>query len=171
METPAEIEKIRQFLKKNFGPEAKPYLRRRLQIHLEDPAQDPLSAQVWDSYNQVLPLLKEPFSILDCGCMSGFFYHHLKKHKKDFQYTGIDRWREAIEVGKEFAPEADLRVADFLTFHGGVFDYIWVSNIPWSGNQFELARMNLTPLARRALIVAHPNTDLNIYGAEHLLAR
>lgn len=161
-----EIERVRQLLKRKFdGEEVKEALRQRFRFHLEDPLQDPLSRQVWGAYQKLIPIVGESFSILDCGCMSGFLYQHLKKHVKDFRYTGIDRWREAIEVGKEFEPQLDLRVADFMTFNEGKYDFVWCSNIPWRGNEFEIAKRNLLPLAKRLLIFAHPGDNLEIYGA------
>ena len=124
---------------------------------------DPLSRQVWDAYLKLPKLLEEPFSILDAGCLCGFLNHHLKKHKKDYTYTGIDKWAEAIEVGLEFAPLADLRVADFLTFGGEQFDYVWCCNIKWDADSLQQAKKNLIPLARRACIFVHPGSQMDIY--------
>lgn len=163
METPDEIERIRQFLKRNFeGEEVKEALRKRIRIHLEDPTKDPLSAQVWTAYQKLPEILEEPFSILDAGCMSGFLYHHLKRHKKDFEYTGIDRWEEALEVAREYAPGVKFLKADLLTFNEGMYDYVWCSNIPWKANEWELAAKNLARLARRAVIFAYPNQPMEV---------
>ena len=136
-----DIQEVRAFLKKNFdGPEVIEALRFRLQTHLEDPTLDPLSNQVWPAYLELPRHIEEPFTILDAGCMSGFLYHHLKKYFKDFTYTGVDRWKEALEVGREFAPEATFIQSDFLKDDiPGQFDYVVCSNIPFKGNELALA--------------------------------
>src|SRR3990167_3792381 len=128
-----DIRATRLFLKQNFdGPEVVKALRFRLETHLNDPTLDPLSNQVWAAYLKLPDLLKEPFSILDAGCMSGFLYHHLKKYFKDFTYTGIDRWPEALQVGRGYAPEARFIEGDFLKHElGGLYDYVVCSNIPF----------------------------------------
>lgn len=164
MASVVEVERVRQLLKRKFeGKDVLEALRQRFRFHLEDPLQDPLSRQVWPAYVELRSIVGDSFSILDAGCMSGFLYQCLKD--KDVRYTGIDRWPEAIQVGKEFEPHLDLRVADFLTFHEGQYDFVWCSNIPWRGNDFEIAKRNLLPLAKRMLIFAHPNQPLEIYGA------
>jgi SAM-dependent methyltransferase len=160
-----DVERVRWFLKSNTkGPKVEEALRERIGFHLKDPALDPLLRQVWDSYQDVLQHLEEPFTILDAGCMTGFFYHHLKKNKKDFKYTGIDVWPEAIKIAKEFATGVDFRFGDFRNFNEQ-FDYVWCSNIRWMGNDLELAKKNLSGLARRKLIFANAGQELEIYGA------
>lgn len=157
-----DIESIRAFLKKNFdGPLVVEALKARLRSHLEDPMVDPLSRQVWPGYLKLPEILKEPFSLLDAGCMSGFLYHHLKKYFKDFTYVGVDKWPEALEVGREFAPGVRFYEGDFLKEGPDEdYDYIVLSNIAFSTIQANQAISNLAPRARRSLIVINPNGQI-----------
>lgn len=160
-----EVERIRSLLKHGReGPEVIAALRRRLEIHLVDPMMDPLSRQVWEAYLKLPDMLEEPFSILDAGCLSGFLYHHLKRYKKDFTYTGIDVWPAAIMVAKEYAPGVDFRIADFLSFSDKPFDYVWCCNIKWDGSSLARARKNLIPLAKKKCIFVHPGSVIEEYG-------
>lgn len=162
-----EIEEVRQFLKKNFdGPEVVKALTFRLETHLKDPTLDPLSNQVWGAYQQLSNVLREPFSLLDAGCMSGFLYHHLKKSFNDFTYTGMDRWAEALEVGKTFAPEVSFVKRDFMNDSLDDIqqhDYVVCSNIPFINGDEAKALENLAPLARRSLIMIHPGSRMQIF--------
>ena len=159
-----DIAATRLFLKKNFGgPEVVKALRFRLETHLKDPTLDPLSNQVWAAYQRLPELLEEPFSILDAGCMSGFLYHHLKKHKKDFTYVGMDRWPEAIEVAREYAPEVKFLVGDFLKDElGSLYDYVVCSNIPFKGHELSIAIAALVPCAKRKMILISPNSEIDL---------
>jgi SAM-dependent methyltransferase len=157
-----DISATRLFLKKNFdGPEVVKALRFRLETHLEDPTQDPLSNQVWAAYLRLPRHMEEPFSFLDCGCMSGFMYHHLKKYFKDFSYTGVDRWPEALQVGREYAPEVEFIQADFETDQiERKFDYVLMSNIPFkSQRQIDLAVFKMVQNAKKTLFVILPRQD------------
>jgi SAM-dependent methyltransferase len=152
-----DIQSVRMFLKKNFhGPEVIEALRFRLKTHLEDPTQDPLSNQVWLGYQELPKIIKTPCSILDAGCMSGFLYHHLKKHLTDFTYTGIDKWEEALQVGREFAPGIEFKAGNLETDYFGQFDYVVCSNMPWQAVDRLKAQKNLGRQAERALIFIHP---------------
>jgi SAM-dependent methyltransferase len=160
-----DILETRKFLKKNFeGPEVVKALRFRLQTHLADPTLDPLSDQVWAGYQLVPRLLKEPFTLLDAGCMSGFLYHFLKRHFKDFTYTGMDRWEEALIVGREFAPEVGFIKADFLTDSMNYYDYIVCSNIPFRGNECDRAVEKLRAHVLRSLVMIYPNSSVEVFG-------
>ena len=66
--------------------------------------------------------------VLDVGCYTGFLYHYLGKPAG---YTGVDTWQEAIDVAREFAPEADFRVLDGLEVKE-TYDVIWSSQILWN---------------------------------------
>ena len=129
-----------------------------------DPTLDPLSNQVWKAYLKLPGMLEEPFTILDAGCMSAFLYHHLSRYKKDFVYTGIDAWPEAIMVGKEAAPGLDLRVCNLFEFGGETFDYVVCSNLKWEGDNLRRAREHLIPMARRKCIFIHPGSEIDVYG-------
>ena len=159
-----EIESVRQFLKRNFdGPEVVEALRFRLETHLDDPTRDPLSAQVWNAYLELPKHLNPPFTLLDAGCMSGFLYHHLKRYF-DFTYTGVDRWPEALQVGREFAPHITFIEGDFIEGKFGEFDYVVCSNIPWKGNeQYNRAIQNLLSQARRGLFMINPNAEILLF--------
>lgn len=159
----SDIQTVRFFLKKNFvGPEVKEALRFRLKFHLETPTLDPLVNQVWSAYNQLYEIIKTPCTVLDAGCMSGFLYHHLKK-KLDIDYTGVDVWKEALEVGKEFAPDLKLIQGDLTNGQFGQFDYVVLSNIPWKDKtHLQTALENLAPQAKRQLIVIHPNSRIQL---------
>ena len=139
-------------------------MRFRLETHLQDPTLDPLSNQVWAGYLKLPQLLKEPFSILDAGCMSGFLYHHLKRYFSDFTYTGIDRWPEALEVGREFAPEVKFILGDFMTHDNlGLHDYVVCSNIPFKAGEAQRAIEGLMPCAVRKLIMIYPGSKVQIF--------
>lgn len=156
-----DIQATRFFLKKNLdGPEVVKALRFRLETHLKDPTLDPLSNQVWAAYQKLPSILEEPFSFLDCGCMSGFMYHHLKKYFKDFTYTGVDRWPEALQVGREFAPEATFIQADFETERvSGSYDYVLISNIPFlTQRDVDGAVFKMLQNARRMLFLIQPHS-------------
>lgn len=163
-----DIQATRLFLKRHFdGPEVVKALRFRLQTHLADPTLDPLSSQVWEAYLKLPQLLREPFSLLDAGCMSGFLYHHLKKYFSDFTYTGMDRWPEAIQVGREFAPEATFIKRDFLNDDLGdlskSFDYVVCSNIPFRNGDADEAARKLVEVATRAVIFIYPGSGMQIF--------
>jgi SAM-dependent methyltransferase len=159
------IEEVRQLLKRKFeGPDVLEALRFRLEVHLEDPTRDPLSAQVWAAYLELPSLLKEPFTLLDAGCMSGFLYHHLKRYFNDFTYVGMDRWPQALQIGKEYAPGVKFIEADFTQDSIGEFDYIVLSNIPWKSKEhYQTAIDNLLPQVKRSLIVMPPNSSMVIF--------
>lgn len=159
-----DIRATRAFLKQNFdGPEVVKALRFRLETHLQDPTVDPLSAQVWPAYLELPSLLVEPFTLLDAGCMSGFLYHHLKRYFKDFSYTGVDRWPEALEVAREFAPEATFVQGDFMHDQlGGIYDYVVCSNIPFRNGEIEKTVANLIDNTRRKLIFIYPNSRIQV---------
>jgi SAM-dependent methyltransferase len=159
-----DIQQVRKFLKKNFhGPEVLEALRFRLMVHLEDPTQDPLSNQVWLGYQELSKLIKPPCSILDAGCMSGFLYHHLKKSLTDFTYVGVDRWEEALEVAREFAPDVEFRPGNLETDFFGYYDYVVCSNIPWQACNKEKAVENLSRQARKMLIFIHPGNVVETF--------
>jgi SAM-dependent methyltransferase len=152
-----DIQSVRLFLKKNFdGEEVLEALRFRLRLHLQDPTQDPLSNQVWLGYQELPKIIKTPCSILDAGCMSGFLYHHLKKHITDYTYTGVDRWDAALQVAKEFAPEVEFVKGNLETDFFGYFDYVICSNIPWQVGDKNKAVENLLKQTRKELIFIHP---------------
>jgi len=160
------IQEVRMFLKQNFdGPEVVKALKFRLETHLSDPTLDPLVAQVWPAYNQLPQLLRAPFTLLDAGCMSGFLYHFLQQHFTDFKYTGYDRWPEALEVGREFAPGVEFVQKDFLLDPiEGSWDYVVCSNIPFKGLEEYQAIEQLRPHARIGLLMIYPNSRISIFG-------
>ena len=150
------IEEARKILKRHsHGPQVLEALRFRLALQLADPKKDPMMNQVWDAYKVLPSMIKTPCSILDAGCMSGFLYHYLKKRINDFTYTGVDRWEEALQVGREYAPELDFRRGDLETDYFGQFDYVICSNIPWQAGNKQAAFENLLMQAK-TLIFIHP---------------
>ena len=159
------IEEVRQLLKRKFeGPDVLAALRFRLETHLSEPMRDPLSAQVWDSYLKLPHLLKEPFTLLDAGCMSGFLYHHLKRYFTDFTYVGVDKWPEALQVAREYAPEATFIQGDMMSEKFGEFDYVVCSNIPWkSAEQCTDTIRRLAKQANHAVFLILPNTEIAIF--------
>lgn len=160
-----DIQATRAFLKQNFdGPEVVKALRFRLQTHLKDPKADPLSNQVWPAYQYLPELLIEPFTLLDAGCMSGFLYHFLKRHFTQCTYIGMDRWPEALEVGREFAPEVSFIQGDFMTDAIATYDYIVCSNIPFKPGEDELAIRKLSACVTRGVIMIYPNSEMRIFG-------
>lgn len=157
---------MRRLLKAHTeGPKVINALRFRLALHLEDPDLDPLSSQVWPAYKKLLEYLKPPFSLLDAGCMSGFLYHHLKRTFGEFQYTGVDIWREALQVGRENASvkfiEADMRYGSFEPH-----DYVVVSNIPFPYGEVNHAVDNLLRFTNRALFLIYPDSRMDFFGPE-----
>lgn len=156
-----------QYLKTNFdGPEVVEALRYRTMIHWLHPEQDPLARQVLGAYEKISQLVKLPFSLLDVGCMCGFFKHYLDQRTDyPFRYVGIDRWPEAIEVANEFFPHDDFRVKDFMidTFPMRKFDYVCVNNILFKDIPGVIkAAMSL---AERAAIFGMPKHCGDYYSA------
>lgn len=147
---PVDIGVIVKYLKSGLnGKKTRRYLSRRMEFQLEDPKLDPMTCRL-------LPVLKEfqpqlIGKILDVGCYTGFLYHHLGKPEN---YTGIDIWGDAIQVAKEFAPEANFRVADGLAFEGS-FDVLWCSQIVWSSQRIDpgMAIEKLSKLAKKSIFV------------------
>lgn len=160
-----DIQATRLFLKRNFdGPEVVKALQFRLKTHLDNPESDPLSNQVWMAYNALPEFMEEPFTILDAGCMSGFLYHFLKRHFREFTYTGIDRWPEALQVARENAPEARFFEADFMRIEPRQdYDYIVCSNIPFKPGEEEITIGNLKPHATRTLFMIYPGNKIVIH--------
>lgn len=129
MSAPKKLDQdIRRYLKKTpHGEDAKRFLRIRAQAQFVDSEVfDPMTSRIEPTIERHRPHLKG--SILDVGCYTGHLYHFLGKPRG---YVGIDTWTEAIEVAKEFAPEADFRVCDLFKMEGR-FDIIWSSQVMWS---------------------------------------
>lgn len=131
------------------GPTTRKQLRIRMQAEMEDPDSDPMTARLIPALELCRPDLVG--KILDVGCYTGFLYHYLGKPKN---YTGVDVWSDAIEVAKEFFPEADFRALDAFTLEGK-WDVLWCSQIIWHG--FEggpvKAIESLKHLAKKCLFV------------------
>lgn len=154
---------VKQLKRRREGPQAVEALRHRLAIHMEDPTLDPLSHQVWPAYRQLPSMLEEPFSLLDAGCMSGFLYFHLKRYFKDFTYTGVDCWPEALTVARENFPHARFIEADFFEAWLEPHDYVVVSNIPFGHSKNEeRAVKHLRQFAKRALVVIYPDSEIKV---------
>ena len=136
-----------------IGKKARRFLRERMKIQLEDLKLDPMTARI----EQVLQVYSNRLqgNILDVGCYTGFLYHYLGKPNG---YTGIDIWPDAIDVAREFAPEADFRVADALKFSGW-FDSLWCSQIIWGENTKEAVE-KICRLAKCSVFVL-TNQDAN----------
>jgi len=160
------VDELVQFLKKNQkGPEVVQALRLRAAIHFLNPELDPLSARMLKAYGKLCEIVREPFTILDAGCMSGFLNHFMRQRLDNFSYTGIDPWEEALKVAREFQPGIDVRPIDIngeippmsALPNGRVqagWDYVWLSNIVFDDPKAVYDK--LLPFARRALIIAQP---------------
>lgn len=120
-----EIVKALKGIQPPSGEEAKKNLRIRMSAQLADIESDPMTKRLLPALEHCKARLKG--SVLDVGCYTGLLYHYLGKPEG---YTGIDVWPEAINVAKEFAPEADFRVADAFEFDGR-YDVLWCSQIIW----------------------------------------
>lgn len=158
-----DIKALVKYLKMNFdGVEVVEALRRRTMIEWLYPELDPLSRQVLHAYQTISELLVLPFSILDVGCMCGYFKHYLDlRTRYTFRYRGIDRWPEAIQVAKEFFPHEDFIVMDFLeedipsnSLHGK-YDYVCVNNIQF-GKDIPKIIKKAVSLSERAAIFGMP---------------
>lgn len=126
------------------GEPAREALRRRLDLQLVDLTLDPMTAQIME-------VLKETTfegRILDVGCYSGWLYHYLGKPAG---YTGIDRWLEAIEVAKEYAPEADFRHIS-LEELTGQWDMVWCGQVIFEAPDEACKKMKA--LAPKGIIVS-----------------
>lgn len=158
------IKEVRQYLKRNFdGPQVVEALRFRLGVQIAGPKDDPMLNQVWGAYKELPRAMHDPFSVLDCGCMCGFLFHHLSKYCRRFEYTGIDRWAEAITVAREHFPQATFIEDDFTNADLAEHDYVVLSNIPFQTQQeLDAAVMRLAPLARRKLFLVMPHRELQI---------
>lgn len=106
---------------------------------------------------RVVPLIDEykpTGKILDVGCYTGWLYHYLGKPEG---YVGIDIWKEAIEVAKEFAPEADFRHCNLMDMVGE-FDTVWCIQIPWSKTNVNVmdAVEKMKTLGKRCVVAVVP---------------
>lgn len=113
---------------------------------------------------RAVPLIleyKPTGTILDVGCYSGWLYHYLGKPKG---YVGIDIWPEAIEVAKEFAPEADFRNVNLMDMEGE-FDTVWCIQIPWGKTAVKAADAveKMKTLGKRCVVAVTPD-DVGIFG-------
>jgi len=108
-------------------------------IHWLTPEKDRLSARMLPVYTELMGHIEWPFSILDVGCMCGWLKHFIAQRlKKPFQYVGIDKWPEALEVAKEFDPYIETYNLDILEDEipgplgegfRPLYKYVWCSNI------------------------------------------
>ena len=174
-----DVRQLELFLKKvQHGPEALKALRYRTAIHYLNPSLDRLSERMLPAYEKLCELVREPFSILDAGCMAGYLRHFMYQRVKNFTYTGLDMWDEALEVAREFQHDIDVRKCNVLTddipdavnLQGRVqrgFDYVWCSNINWGRNDRAIVE-KLVPIARRACFFAQPpgTGDIEKYAKE-----
>jgi len=174
-----DVSAIELYLKKvQKGPDAIKALRYRTGVHYLNPELDRLSLRMLQAYEKLCTIVHEPFSILDAGCMAGYLRHFMQMRLKNFTYTGVDIWEEALVVAREFQPDIDVHKCDLLTedipfgstIQGRVergFDYVWCSNINWGSNDQTIVE-KLVPIARRACFFAQPpNTgDIEKYAKE-----
>ena len=128
------------------GEMARDALRKRMSAGLNKPKIDPM-------VRRALPIVhdyKPTGRILDVGCYTGWLYHYLGKPEG---YVGIDIWKEAIEVAKEFSPEADFRECNLLDMEGD-FDTVWCVQIPWGRTQVKAkdAVEKIRTLGKRCVI-------------------
>jgi hypothetical protein len=119
-------------------------------------------------YEKFREMVREPFTMLDAGCMCGYLNHFLRQKLSNFSYLGIDRWKEALQVAREFQPGIEVEEIDLLegdipkfsyTAQGRAqrgYDYVWCSNIAWNGNEEAIVK-RLLPLTRRACFFAQPD--------------
>ena len=118
-----ELLELRASFKSSSGEDLERKIRRRTEIHLKYPEYDPML----EAWRPIAEKYREMFKgkILDAGCGSGYLYHFLGKPSG---YVGVDISPSFIKVAREFAPEADFRVQDFLrmTEH---FDMAWCSSL------------------------------------------
>jgi SAM-dependent methyltransferase len=140
------------------GEEARRALRKRMSCGLDHYSYDPMVARVVPLIDEYKPTGK----ILDVGCYTGWLYHYLGKPEG---YVGIDLWKEAIDVAKEFAPEADFRHLNLMDMEGE-FDTVWCIQIPWSRTSVKVkdAVEKMKTLGKRC-VVAVVREDA-VFGGE-----
>ena len=175
-----DVRALELFLKKTqHGPDALRALRYRTGVHYLNPKLDRLSSRMLEAYEKLCTIVQEPFSILDAGCMAGYLRHFMQLRLRNFTYTGLDFWDEALEVAREFQPDIDVRKCDLLNdelpqfsveINGHVrygYDYVWCSNIHWGSNDRAIVQ-KLVPVARRACFFAQPpgTGDIERYAKE-----
>lgn len=139
------------------GKKGRKLLRMRMLQQLEDPEGDPLTKRLLPPIEFCRAGLKG--RILDVGCYTGFLYHYLGKPEG---YTGIDIWPEAIEIAKEFAPEADFRLEDGFKVEG-YWDVLWCSQIVWGQRRVVEAIEKMKHLASRYYFIV---VDKDLEGTD-----
>jgi SAM-dependent methyltransferase len=133
------------------GEKAKEALRTRTECELGHYQNDPM-------VHRAVPLIleyKPTGKILDVGCYTGWLYHYLRKPEG---YVGVDIWKEAIEVAKEFAPQADFRHCNLMDMEGE-FDTVWCIQIPWhrtGGVTLKDAVEKMKTLGKRVVVAVVP---------------
>jgi SAM-dependent methyltransferase len=142
------VKALETFLKQHHeGEEVVKALRYRTMIHWLNPELDRLSSRMLPVYSALIGHLEWPFKFLDVGCMCGWLKHFIEQRfDKPFRYIGIDSWREALLVAKEFSPRIETHQMDILTEDIGTilendelkFDYSWVSNIQFGKNSHKV---------------------------------
>ncbi len=77
-----------------------------------------------EAVSNLLP--RNPETILDVGCNSGWFPHEISKARREAKITGVDLYGEAVEYGQKLYPGLSLKVADAhsLPFKDRAFDVV-----------------------------------------------
>src|SRR5579859_7793821 len=72
--------------------------------------------QPWSGWQQLIPLLqeKQPQNILDLGCGNGRFGEFLQNQLPNFQYKGVDKNKNLLQIAKSHLPDATFSQVDIV---------------------------------------------------------
>ena len=114
----------------------KEMLRVRMGFQIRNPMSDPMTSKIIKTVEDNRQHLVG--KILDVGCYTGALYHWLGKPPG---YVGLDKWQEAIDVAKEFAPEATFICSDVMDIDGS-YDVVWCSQLLFPKGAKEIDKIN-----------------------------
>lgn len=116
------------------GHEIKQYHIMRCLLQLSAPQCDALTKKALPIYEK----FKGEFSgsILDVGCYAGWLLGFLQKDNIDIAYTGLDRWKAAIEAARYiWGGGGSFVLGDAVEDFGREYGVIWVSQIHFRPEQ------------------------------------
>lgn len=122
--------------RKTSSEQQKEWLRIRTRIQIHNPKGDPMTQRIFEQFTCKKDSLKG--RIIDLGCYTGALYHWLDR---PVDYTGIDIWKEAIEVAKEFAPEGNFVHQNLMDVEGH-YDVVWCSQLVLKKNTPEIEKIH-----------------------------